>query len=98
MTEERVPIGTLKARLSEYVDRARAGESVVVTHRGQPVARLGPVRGETALDGREAELVRAGLVRRSSGLLDPAALAADRPRDPTGRSLETVLEERAEGW
>lgn len=34
----------LKAKLSEYVGRAAAGESVIVTDRGRPVARL------TALD------------------------------------------------
>lgn len=98
MSEERVSIGTLKAKLSEYLSRARAGEAVVVTDRGTPVARLGPLAGETALEGREAELARAGLVRRPQAALDRSSLTADRPRDPEGRSLETVLEERAEGW
>jgi len=98
MSEERVSIGTLKAKLSEYLSRATAGKAVVVTDRGRPVARLGPLTGETALEGREAELARAGLVRRPRAALDRSALAADRPRDPEGRSLETVLEERAEGW
>lgn len=41
---------------------------------------------------------RAGLARRPQAALGRSALAADRPRDPEGRSLETVLEERAEGW
>jgi prevent-host-death family protein len=30
----------LKARLSQYLERARAGEDVVITSRGRPVARL----------------------------------------------------------
>jgi prevent-host-death family protein len=30
----------LKAKLSEYVGRAAAGESIIVTDRGRPVARL----------------------------------------------------------
>ena len=98
MSERRVAIGTLKAKLSEYLSRAKAGEAVVVTDRGTPVARLGPLEGETALEGREAELARAGLIRPPTGTLDPSSLIADRPRDPEGRSLETVLEERAEGW
>lgn len=98
MTEHRVAIGTLKAKLSEYLARAKAGEALVVTDRGTPVARLGPLEGETALAGRESELARAGLVRRPRTSLDRSALAVDRPRDPEGRSLEMVLEERAEGW
>ncbi len=35
-----VGIRELKAKLSEYVASAAAGETIVVTDRGQPVARL----------------------------------------------------------
>lgn len=98
MAEERVSIGRLKARLSEYLRRTRAGETVVVTDRGRPIARLAPLAGKVALEGRLAELSRAGLVRRPAGALDLAALEAERPADPGGRSLGAVLEERAEGW
>jgi len=98
MTESRVSVGILEAKLSEYLSRARAGESSVVTDRGRPVARLGPLGGEAAPAGREAELARAGLIRRPTGALDLAALAAERPQVPEGRSLEMVLEETAESW
>lgn len=98
MTAVHAPIGQLKARLSEYVARARAGEEVVITDRGTPVARLVPLAGALALEGRNAELARAGLVREPSAPLDPATLHASRPSDPTGRSLAAIMEERAEGW
>lgn len=98
MSEQRVSVSRLKARLSEYLSRAKGGESVVVTERGRPVARLAPLEGESALAGRAAELARAGLVRRPAGRLPEGFLEAPRPADPTGRSLESVLEERAEGW
>lgn len=98
MKEERVPIGRLKARLSEYLRRTRAGEVVIVTDRGRPVARLAPLEGEVAVEGRAAKLVRDGLARGPNRPVDLRALSADRPRDPEGRSLEAVLEERAEGW
>jgi len=98
MTEERVPIGLLKARLSEYLRRAQAGKPVVVTDRGRPVARLTALEGEPALEGRMEELVASGLARRPSGPLDPDFLQRPRPKDPDGRSLEAVLEERGEGW
>jgi prevent-host-death family protein len=35
-----VTLANAKARLSELVDRAAAGESVCITRRGKPVARL----------------------------------------------------------
>jgi prevent-host-death family protein len=93
---ERVPIGALKARLSEYLARARAGEEVVITDRGRPVARLAPLEGSAARDARGRALVHAGLAKAPSERLDPSWLAVPRPKDAAGRSLEAVLEERAE--
>jgi prevent-host-death family protein len=99
MAIERVSIGRLKARLSEYVRRARAGEAVVITDRGRPVARLSPLAGAAELEGRMAELRRAGLIRAPEASLDlEALLTAELPRDPTGRGVEAVLEERADSW
>lgn len=53
-----VGIRALRDRLSEFVDRVRAGEELVVTDRGRAVARIVPVGHERALD----RLVREGLV------------------------------------
>ena len=98
MPDSNVSIGRLKARLSEYLSRTRRGETVVITDRGKPVARLVPLEGAGALEGRLAELSRAGLVRPPVRRLDPSFLDRSRPSDPEGRSLEAVLEERGEGW
>lgn len=98
VAERQVSIGRLKARLSEYLSRARAGEVVIVTDRGTPVARLAPLEGDAALTGRAAELERAGVIRRPGRRLPEDFLQVPRPSDPTGRSLDAVLEERAEGW
>lgn len=54
-------MSALRAELKSWIEKARAGEEVVITDRGVPVARLSGV--ETA------DLV-AGLVR--DGLLTPA--------------------------
>ncbi|GAA1729992.1 hypothetical protein GCM10009809_26920 [Isoptericola hypogeus] len=54
-------MSALRAELKSWIERARAGEEVVITDRGVPVARLSGVR--------TADLV-AGLVR--DGLLTPA--------------------------
>ena len=39
-----VAVRELKDHLSEYINRAAAGEEVVVTSHGKPVARLAPLR------------------------------------------------------
>jgi len=43
---EKVQLFEAKARLSELVDRAEAGQETVITRRGQAVARLVPVRSK----------------------------------------------------
>jgi prevent-host-death family protein len=53
-----VGIRELRADLSRWVKRARAGEEIVVTDRGKPVARLVPADGERKID----RLIREGVV------------------------------------
>ena len=55
-----VGIRELKNGLSKYIDRVRAGEEVIVTDRGRPVARLSSI---DASEDRLADLVAAGVVR-----------------------------------
>jgi prevent-host-death family protein len=42
-----VGLKTLKNRLSEYVRRAAAGETIAITDRGHTVAEIGPHKSET---------------------------------------------------
>jgi prevent-host-death family protein len=53
----------LKARLSEYLRRVKAGSDLVITERGLPIARIVPLDAETRRAGREERLIRAGLLR-----------------------------------
>ena len=53
----------LKNALSAYLDRVQAGEEVIVTERGRPIARL---TGLTPDVDRLAELIAAGIVTPSS--------------------------------
>ncbi len=55
-----VGVRELKNNLSRYLERVRAGDEVVVTDHGRPVARLTPM--EPGVD-RLAELVASGVVR-----------------------------------
>lgn len=94
---KRVPITSLKARLSEYLEAVKAGEEVVVTDRGRPVAKLIPMTGEGQEDARIAELVKAGLARLPIAPLADDFWILPRPADPEGRALQFLLEERRNG-
>ena len=92
----RVPIAKLKAKLSEYLAGVRAGEEIVVTDRGRPVARVVPIRGARELESRLSGLVRSGLLRSPTAAdpLDVARLLEAAPEDPDGRGLAALLEDR----
>ncbi|MBI4421987.1 MAG: type II toxin-antitoxin system prevent-host-death family antitoxin [Gemmatimonadetes bacterium] len=91
-------VSELKASLSRYLARVKAGEEVLVTERGKPVAKLVPVRAGV---GREAErlsdLERRGLVRVGPGGLPRGFWKLPRPRDPKGLVLKGLLEDREQG-
>jgi len=53
-----VGIRELRSSLSRYVERVKAGEEIVVTEHGRPVARLVPMDGERKID----RLIREGVV------------------------------------
>jgi prevent-host-death family protein len=83
-----VGIRDLKNNLSKYIDRVRAGEEVVVTDRGRPVAKLSAV--DSSAD-RLAELVAAGVVR------PPTQASRHRPRrriEAKGTVSDLVAEQR----
>lgn len=87
-----------KKGLRALIDRVRAGETVVITDRGTPVARLEPMASHPDPDGRLARLERAGIIRR--GLSPPPLdlLREPAPKLRRGASIvEAVLEERRTG-
>jgi prevent-host-death family protein len=87
-------IAKLKASLSELLAGVRAGEEVVVTDRGRPVARIVPYEPcGSELD----DLVRAGKVRRARRALPSGFWAEPAPADPGGRLLGVLLDERESG-
>lgn len=94
---KRAPISELKAKLSQYLEAVRAGQEVIVTDRGRPVARISPVGGAVGSEGRMDRLLRTGQVHPPTDLTPPGLSELHRPADPEGRSLEVLLEERAGG-
>lgn len=82
-----VGLKTLKNKLSEYVRRAAAGETIVITDRGRAVAEIVPPR-------REPESIIERGIRE--GWIRPAVRGADwpPPRKPIpGLTLEKLMAE-----
>ncbi len=91
-------VADLKASLSRYLARVKAGEEVLVTERGKPIAKIVPLtREDTDLPSHLLELERAGVLRLGSGKLPKGFWKAPRPKDPKGRALKSLLAEREEG-
>lgn len=91
-------VSKLKASLSEYLVRVKAGEEVLVTERGKPIAKIVPISNEMSdIPPHLLDLARAGLVRLGSGRLPKGFWKMPRPKDPGGAGLKALLEERAEG-
>ena len=63
-------ISKLKATLSEHIGYVKAGEEILVTERGKPVARIVPV-GDLHNDARRRDLIRRGILRPGKGPLKP---------------------------
>ncbi len=74
MSEMSVGIRELKGHLSEYLRRVRAGETVLITDRGQPVGRIVPVA--QPLQDRLEAMIQAGLILWSGKKLEPMAPVA----------------------
>jgi prevent-host-death family protein len=89
-----------KNKLSAFIDRVRHGETVVITDRGRPVARLISALTDAAEDpeGRLARLERRGGLRRAVSPA-PRALILKTPLKtpkPSG-VLAALLAERHDG-
>jgi|SRR6185437_3007976 len=80
--EVTVGVRELKSNLSGYLRRVKAGQSVVTTEHGLPIARVVREIGTAprSLDERMDELIRAGVILRKGRKLRAAA--------PTARTLD----------
>lgn len=93
---EKATISQIKNHLSAYLKKVRAGESVLILERDQPIARIERVAGKAYPEERLARLERDGLLRRS---LQPVPIELLRTPAPKSKRsvLHALLEERAEG-
>lgn len=91
-------VAEVKARLSEYLTAVKAGEEVLVTERGVPIARITSLPPSMASTAGLEELEKAGLLRRPSRALPRDFLKRRRPEDPQGKVRAALMAEREEGW
>lgn len=94
---ERTNISNLKDRLSAYLKKVQAGETVLVTDRNRPIARIEPIRpAETGQAAHLKRLEEEGQISPPGQPLPADFFTAERPKSEKS-VLEALLEERAEG-
>jgi prevent-host-death family protein len=97
---KKATITETKNSLSALIDRVRHGETIVITDRGRPVARLVSALTGAAEDpeGRLARLERRGGLRLASAAPPRARIMKKltKVRKPSG-VLDALLDERREG-
>jgi len=92
---KKATITEAKNQLSALIDRVRHGETIVITDRGRPVARLmsALTGAEDDPDGRLARLERRGGLRLASS--SPPQVTKLRGKKKSG-VLDALLDERRE--
>jgi prevent-host-death family protein len=94
-------VSQTKNSLSALLARVRHGETIVITDRSRPVARLEPIAASESVghdEGRLLRLERAGVIRRGRGGPLSEILKIDPPRPEAGGDIVTaVLDERRNG-
>ena len=94
-----VSVSKARASFSALIEEVRQGETVVITHRGKPVARIDPCSLADVPDGdRVKSLAARGLAVPPRNLIDVERfLATPRPNLPEGvDASDYIVEERGE--
>lgn len=93
-----VAVSQLKATLSQQLAMVKAGEEIIVTEHGRPVARLISIKGrDQAIPAHLLALERAGLARLGTGIIPKDFWARERPKDMSESARSALQQEREEG-
>ena len=99
---KKASISYAKAHLSALLKRVREGQTVLITDRGMPVARLEPIAdADVDWDARMRSLAERGLVKLPKTPFSWERFEALPPAPvlPPGVSaVDYVIAEREEGW
>jgi prevent-host-death family protein len=94
---ETTAVSELKAKLSEYLSKVKAGNEVLITERGKAVARLSPISRSKSFRPSLARMEKLGLIKIGPRRLPRNFWSIHRPTDPEGWVLRALLEERESG-
>ena len=91
-------VSQLKMSMSAYLRQVKAGEELLITEHGRPVARLLPVADLASLPEHLADMEKKGLLKRAEKSLSADFWTLPRPSDPQATVRSAVLQERKQGW
>jgi prevent-host-death family protein len=83
----RVGVRELRQNLSVYLDRVKAGETLVVTEHGEPVARLGPPPKDSIID----QMIADGRITPATRDHRRATMPPPMPDDYDGPTATEIL-------
>jgi prevent-host-death family protein len=87
-SEMDVAVTELRAHLARWIDEARAGNDIVITDRGTPVARIVSLDSTSVIDRLTAE----GVISRPTHPIRP--VAGDRRRPTPKRPVADIVSEQ----
>lgn len=91
-------VSELKASLSEYLAGLKEGEEVLVTDRGNPIAKLIPVsRREGSITNRVLTLEKHGLARIGTNSIPDEFWQKSRVKDKNNMGRKYLEQERSKG-
>jgi prevent-host-death family protein len=93
-------VSELKAGLSAYLARVKRGEEVMITERGEFIAKIVPIERHTGDEWeRIYQLAREGRIRLGTGHIPEDFWTMPRPPRVTGSAaVDAVLADREEGY
>jgi len=91
------PIAKLKAHLTSYLKQVKAGQEILITERGVPVAKIVPLEGKEKRTTRRYRLARAGHLRLGRGRPRKSLFSPPRGEMVGKTVLTALLEERDQG-
>lgn len=93
---KRIAIAVLKAKLSEYISKVRAGEELLLTDRNVPVAKIVPLAASDDGVGFLEGLIREGKARPPKKKLPKNFFSTPLTvKDTSDKVLAALLEDRA---
>ena len=91
-------VSQLETSLREYLRQVKAGEEVVITEQGRPIARLLPIARPVPFPEHLKDMEQKDLLKRGERPLPVDFWELPRPADPHAAVRSTVLRDREQGW